>query len=81
MRGWVEVGRAVAVRPTLWPTAIRAARTLAPPGWWRSRPFLPLPDRQYLSFRMVTAYGGEGDARVDPHDVITWLTWLRSFPR
>jgi hypothetical protein len=78
---WLRVGRAVAARPDLWPTAIRAGRTLTPTGWWRRPPFLPLPDRHYLRFRLVTAYGGSGDVPPDPDDVVTWLSWLRSFPR
>lgn len=76
-----RVAAAVAVRPRLWPAAARAAGTLAPSGWWRRPPFLPLPDRSYLRFRLVTAYGGDGTTSPDPHDVVTWLTWLRSFPR
>ena len=27
--------------------------------WWRKAPFLPLPDRSYLAWRMYTAYGDE----------------------
>ena len=36
---------------------------LAPDGWWRRPPHLPLPDPAYLRFRMVTAHGGDGSAR------------------
>jgi hypothetical protein len=73
--------RALARRPALWPTALRAARSMTPAGWWRRPPFLPLPDRDYLRFRLVTAYGGDGSRPPHPDDVVTWLTWLRSFPR
>jgi hypothetical protein len=65
---------AVARRPSLWPTAIRTAATLAPRGWWRRPPFLPVPDRAYLRFRAVTQYG-DADRRPDPDDVIQYLTW------
>jgi hypothetical protein len=78
---WLRVGRAVAARPTLWPAALRAARSLTPSDWWRRPPFLPVPDRSYLRFRLVTAYGGEGRRAPEPTDVVTWLGWLRSFPR
>ncbi|HZP29416.1 MAG TPA: hypothetical protein VFC99_10725 [Acidimicrobiia bacterium] len=43
--------------PELWPTALRQAARLAPAGWWRRPPFLPLPDREYLRFRLETQYG------------------------
>ncbi|HUS62051.1 MAG TPA: hypothetical protein VMY34_07620, partial [Acidimicrobiales bacterium] len=56
-RGWAASVRAVARRPALWSTALRQAVRLARPGWWHRRPFLPLPDPDYLRFRMVTAYG------------------------
>ena len=52
---------------------------MAPTNWWRRWPFLPLPDRRWLHFRMVTAYGGDGHG-LDRDDVITWLEWRRRFP-
>ena len=67
-------------RPDLWPTAIGAGRTLVPAGWWRRRPFLPVPDQRYLRFRLVTAYGGEPTGAPTADDVITWLSWRRRFP-
>ena len=68
---------AVAVRPTLWPTAVGAVFRLATPGWWRRRPFLPLPDGRLWGFRMVTAYG-RPDATPDADDVVSYLEWCRS---
>lgn len=65
---------AVAARPRLWPAALRQARVLVPRRWWRRRPHLPVPDREYLRFRMVTAYG-DPDARIDVDDLLTWLAW------
>jgi len=61
-------------RPRLWSAALRQGRALAPAGWWRRRPFLPLPDRRWLRFRMTTAYG-DPDAPVDVEDLLTWLAW------
>ena len=49
-------------RPDLWWTGVRQAQVLAPDGWWRRPPHLPLPDPAYLRFRMVTAHGGDGSA-------------------
>ena len=67
---------AVAVRPRLWPTAVRQVFVLAAPGWWRRRPFLPLPDPGYLRFRLQTAYG-DPDRAPDPKDVVAYLRWCR----
>ncbi len=77
MSGWFAVVGAVAGRPRLWPAAVSAGVALVPRGWWRRRPFLPVPDRRWLRFRMVTAYGGDGRRSPDPADVITWLEWRR----
>lgn len=70
---------AVARRPALWVTAVRQIFVLAAPGWWRRRPFLPIPDADYLRFRMVTAYGGDGDRLPSVDDVITYLSWCRAW--
>jgi hypothetical protein len=72
--------RAVIVRPGLWGTALRQVVQLAPRGWWRRWPFLPLPDRDYLAFRMQTAYGSAG-ASPTVSDVTSYLTWCRVWPR
>ena len=73
----VGPGRAAAAlvrRPHLWAPALRQARALVPVGWWRRRPFLPVPDRAWLRFRMTTAYGDAG-APLDVEDLLTWLAW------
>lgn len=44
--------------------------------WWRSAPYLPVPDRTYLRWRMYTAYGDE--SAVPPaEDVISFARWRR----
>ncbi|MFM7756427.1 MAG: hypothetical protein ACKOBT_11475 [Actinomycetota bacterium] len=68
---------AVVVRPMLWRSGLRALRSLAPRGWWRRAPFLPLPDPGYMAFRMQTQYGGEGTTPPRPGDVVEYLRWLR----
>ena len=80
MRGWAEALVAVALRPWLWPTAGRQAVELAPRGWWRRRPFLPLPDPAYLAFRLETMYGG-AERRPRGGDVVDYLRWCRSYRR
>lgn len=71
---------AVLRHPSLWWTALRVLLRMAPTGWWRRRPFLPLPDPGYLRFRMVTAYGGDGSTPADPEDLLTYLRWCRAWP-
>lgn len=68
---------AVLARPRLWPAALRQARAHVPPRWWRRRPHLPLPDRDWLRFRMTTAYGDPA-AAVDVDDLLTWLAWTET---
>jgi hypothetical protein len=46
-------------RPWLWGVAASAGLSLAPNQWWRHKPFLPLPDEDWLNFRLATAYGGD----------------------
>ncbi|HWH34892.1 MAG TPA: hypothetical protein VNT56_06170 [Acidimicrobiales bacterium] len=73
---WAAVVLAVARRPPLWASATRQALRLAPPGWWRRWPPVPVPDPAYLRFRLETAYG---DAHGPPEaaDVVAYLTWCR----
>lgn len=70
---------AVLRHPTLWPTAVSQALRLAPRGWWRRAPFLPLPDPEYLAFRLETQYGS--DAAPETHDVVSFLRWCRDESR
>ncbi len=74
---WVAVATAVIRRPALWATAAVQVRRLARPGWWRQRPFLPVPDAAYLRFRLETQYGN--DRSPEPADVVTYLRWCRAF--
>ncbi len=80
MRAVVAVVLAVAVRPDLWWTALGALQRMAVPGWWRSSPFLPLPDAAWWQFRMVTAYG-RPDAVPERADVLSYLEWSRTTAR
>jgi hypothetical protein len=72
---WVRSVAGVARRPTLWPTALAQAGRLARPGWWRRAPFLPVPDADYLRFRLETQYGSGGEPA--PDDLVTYLRWCR----
>ena len=72
--------RALAARPALWGTALRQAGRLARPRWWSRPPFLPLPDPEYLAFRMETQYGARGHAP-EPADLVAYLEWCRAQDR
>lgn len=71
-----RVALAVLRRPDLWSTALRQVHRIAAPGWWRRRPFLPLPTEEYLRFRLVTQYG-DPDATPAPADAVAYLEWCR----
>lgn len=74
---WLTVATAVLRRPRLWATACSVLLRTARPGWWRTPPFLPVPDATYLRFRMETQYGGDGTTVPEPRDVLTYLEWCR----
>ena len=71
---------AVLPRPWLWPTAVGQLLRLAAPGWWRRRPYLPLPDPDYLAFRLQTMYGDPAH-EPEPGDLVAYLEWCRSYRR
>lgn len=79
LRWLLRAALALLVRPALWGTALVELRRLAARGWWRRRPFLPLPDPGYLRFRLVTMYGDAAHLP-EPGDLVTWLGWCRRFP-
>jgi len=76
-KGVATAATALVGRPDLWWAALGVLRRMAPPGWWRTPPHLPLPDPRLWEFRMVTAYGRR-DAVPDRADVITYVEWCRA---
>jgi hypothetical protein len=70
---------AVLARPGLWATALRQAGRMRRRDWWRHAPFLPLPDRDYLRFRLLTQYGATAPVVAD--DVVVYLRWCRARDR
>ena len=76
----IRAAAAVLARPDLWPTAVRQAKRTSAPGWWRRRPFLPLPSGDYLRFRLQTQYG-DPDATPTAADTIAYLEWCRAWDR
>ena len=79
-RWWARAGGALAVRPSLWGTALVQLVRLARPGWWRRWPPLPAPDRDYLRFRLQTQYG-DPEREPEPADVLAYLRWCKGFRR
>jgi hypothetical protein len=69
---------AVVRHPRLWPAGVRAYVVHVPDRWWARRPFLPVPDRAWLRFRLQTQYG-DPSAAPAPDDVVAWLEWSRGW--
>lgn len=80
MREVLRAAAAVAVRPSLWWTALVQARRLAPRRWWGRRPFLPLPDPAYMRFRRTALYG-DPDRPLSAEDAVAYLRWCRGMRR
>lgn len=66
--------------PRLAVDLLRTAWAFRRRNWHRQPPFLPLPDRAYLRWRMYTAYGDE-DAVPPLDDVIGFARWRRETMR
>jgi len=76
MRSGAAIVVAVLFRPSLWATALTQAFRLIPRRWWARSPFLPLPTRDYIRFRVQTQYGDQ-DHVVEVADVLSYLNWLK----
>jgi|TARA_B110000967_G_scaffold186611_1_gene207853 hypothetical protein len=76
----IRAALSVVRHPELWLTALRQARRTAPPGWWKRKPFLPVPSGEYLEFRLITQYG-DATHRPEPGDVVKYLQWCRQWDR
>ena len=68
------------INPRLALDLLRTAWAFRRRHWWQGAPFLPLPDREYLRWRMYTAYGEE-DAVPPLEDVIAFARWRRETMR
>ncbi len=65
-----------AVSPRLGVDLLRTAWAFRRRRWWARAPFLPVPDRTYLRWRMYTAYASE--SAVPPvEDVVRFARWRR----
>lgn len=67
-------------RPRLLPHLVRAAWAFRARHWYRRLPFLPLPSRSYLRWRMETAYG-DPDATPRADEIERYLVWTTDMRR
>lgn len=76
---WLRLTLALAARsvrhPTLAAALLRVAWRFRARHWYRRPPFLPLPPREYVRWRMHTAYG-EYDAVPPAEDVVRYARWV-----
>jgi hypothetical protein len=76
--GWPRLTLALAlhalVNPPLAVDLLRVAWRFRARGWWQRPPFLPMPSREYVRWRMHTAYG-DHDAVPPVEDVIRYARW------
>lgn len=75
-----ELAGRAAINPRLAIDLLRTAWAFRRREWWRKPPFLPVPDRDYLRWRMYTAYGDD-DAVPPASDVIGFARWRRETMR
>lgn len=61
-------------RPGLVPHALGAAWAFRARDWYRRAPFLPLPPREYVRWRMETAYG-DPDEHPTADELDRYLRW------
>jgi hypothetical protein len=61
-------------RPWTLPYLLGAAWAFRDRRWYRRAPFLPLPPRDYLRWRMETAYG-DPDALPSDEELERFLRW------
>ena len=64
------------LNPRLGIDLLRTAWAFRRRRWWAQPPFLPVPDRTYLRWRMHTAYADD-DAVPPLDDVVRFARWRR----
>jgi hypothetical protein len=74
LRLLLRLAARASVRPALALALVRVAWRFRRRRWWASAPFLPLPPRDYVRWRMHTAYG-DHDAVPPAADVERYARW------
>ena len=81
--GWTRVTLELLLRalrrPALAVDLVRVAWRFRARGWYRRFPFLPLPARDYVRWRMHTAYG-DYDAIPTAAEIESYARWVGSGP-
>jgi hypothetical protein len=72
----VRLAARAVLHPRLGLDLLRALWAFRRREWWRRAPFLPVSDRDYLRWRMYTAYADE-DAVPPEEDVVRFARWRR----
>ena len=76
---WTAVALAVAgralVHPGLAVDLVRVPWRFRRRRWWARVPFLPLPDRTYVRWRMHTAYG-DAEAVPPAAELVRYARWV-----
>jgi hypothetical protein len=80
---WLSLSLRLALRglrdPRLGLALLRTAWRLRARRWVARFPFLPLPDRTYVRWRMHTAYGDH--AAIPPlEDIVRYARWAARMP-
>jgi hypothetical protein len=65
--------------PSLAADLLRVAWRFRARDWYRRPPFLPLPDKNYIAWRMHTAYG-DHHAVPPAVDIERYARWTRNIP-
>jgi len=82
-RSWsrlvVTLAARAVVRPAVAVDLLRVAWRFRRRDWYKRPPFLPLPARDYIRWRMYTAYG-DYDAVPPAEDVIRYARWVGTPP-
>jgi hypothetical protein len=70
-------------RPRVIPHLVRAAWAFRARDWYRRPPFLPVPPRSYVRWRMDTAYGDPAHepAANEVERYVVWTTRMRQLMR
>jgi hypothetical protein len=81
---WISLAAQLSVRAVVRPRLafdlLRLAWSFRARDWYRRAPFLPLPPRPYIRWRMFTAYGDE-NAIPPVEDVMRFARWRRETMR
>jgi len=76
--GWPRLALTLTARslknPTVGTALLRVAWRFRRRRWYATFPFLPLPAREYVRWRMHTAYGRD-DAVPPADDIVRYARW------